>query len=227
MCGTIHTLLYILTNPCFVSAANETATIQRALEKVTHHTTMKMKMTTLVHLFYGRCIRIMVRGHPSTFHSRRMTVPAFTIRTASSGGNVRRLATVNFHDASPEEETRDRRRRRGGIGMRSSQRERRQSAEGVITQHTINDEICPPTDAVTLRKLVHKHVRALPKYWKMKPIAKHNEAAFEEALDFIISRGQSRDESRTKVVLDSGCGTGRSSHLLGERYRDCVVIGIE
>ncbi|KAL3780361.1 hypothetical protein ACHAW5_007119 [Stephanodiscus triporus] len=111
--------------------------------------------------------------------------------------------------------------------MRSSHREKRQSAEGAITQHTINDEICPPTDAVALRKLVHKHVRALPKYWKMKPTAKHNVAAFEEALDFIIRRGQSRDESLTKVVLDSGCGTGRSSHLLGERYRDCVVIGID
>lgn len=32
---------------------------------------------------------------------------------------------------------------------------------------------------------------------------------------------------RTKVILDSGCGTGKSTHTLGERYPDCVVIGIE
>ena len=111
--------------------------------------------------------------------------------------------------------------------MRSVQSEKRQSVEGAFSQHTINDEICPPTDASTLQSLVHKHIRTLPKFWESKPIAKHNEEAFEEALDFIIRRGHPREESRTKVVLDSGCGTGRSSHLLGERYIDCVVIGIE
>ena len=32
---------------------------------------------------------------------------------------------------------------------------------------------------------------------------------------------------RTRVILDSGCGTGKSTHILGDRYPDCVVIGIE
>ncbi len=186
-----------------------------------------MKMTSLMHLLYGRCMRIMVMGHPSIFHGpyHRAAVPAFMTRAASSGGNMRWLASTKLHNSLPGEKDDDRRRRRGG--MLSSQREKRQSVEGVSTQHTINDEICPPTDAATLQSLVTKHIRTLPKYWISKPIAKHNEEAFEEALDFIIRCGQPREESRTRIVLDSGCGTGRSSHLLGERYRDCVVIGIE
>jgi hypothetical protein len=32
---------------------------------------------------------------------------------------------------------------------------------------------------------------------------------------------------RTNVILDNGCGTGKSTHILGDRYPDCVVIGIE
>jgi hypothetical protein len=186
-----------------------------------------MKMTFLMHLLYGRFIRIMVMGHPSIVHGtyQGMAVPAFTACTASSGANMRRLASTKLYDSLPGEKDDGRRRRRGD--MRSSQNEKRQSVEGSFSQHTINDEICPPTDASTLQRLVHKHIRTLSKYWISKPIAKHNEEAFEEALDFIIYRGLTREESRTKVVLDSGCGTGRSSHLLGERYRDCVVIGIE
>ena len=50
----------------------------------------------------------------------------------------------------------------------------------------------------------------------------------------VVGRGGGGDSSlrsssvtRTKVILDSGCGTGRSSLLLGEKYPDCVVIGVE
>ncbi len=32
---------------------------------------------------------------------------------------------------------------------------------------------------------------------------------------------------RINVILDSGCGTGKSTQILGDRYPDCVVIGIE
>ena len=107
------------------------------------------------------------------------------------------------------------------------------------TQYTINDSVCPPTDPNTLEKIVTKHIHTLPKYWNSKPIAKHTLVAFEEALDFVMQHQHHRkhrninddtDSStlkKTKVILDSGCGTGRSSILLGEMHPDCIVIGIE
>ena len=101
-------------------------------------------------------------------------------------------------------------------------------ASGIITQYTINDTTCPPTDPDTLKKIVKKHITTLPKYWNTRPIAKHTAEAFDEALDFVIQYGKASGESsRTKVILDSGCGTGKSSYLLGDMYRDCVVIGVE
>ncbi|KAL3760177.1 hypothetical protein ACHAWU_001687 [Discostella pseudostelligera] len=109
--------------------------------------------------------------------------------------------------------------------------------EPTITPYTINQSICPSTHATILEPLVTKHIHALPQYWKNKPTAIHNEEAFEYALEFVIRFGQqlpkesslhsSSMRGRTKVILDSGCGTGKSSHILGERYPDCVVVGID
>ena len=132
------------------------------------------------------------------------------------------------------------RRRRGA--MHSSQRRKRLSGTmmasplasesndeypSTITQYTIDDSVCPPTDPELLRKVVKKHINTLPRYWNSKPVAKHTKEAFELALDFVIDYGRTSVNSRTKVILDSGCGTGRSSLILGKRYPDCVVIGIE
>jgi len=105
------------------------------------------------------------------------------------------------------------------------------STLATTTQYTINDSICPPTDTETLNKVVIKHIQTLPKYWKSKPIAKHTSAAFTEALDFILQhpkRTTSLDtKAKVKVIIDGGCGTGRSSYLLGEIHKDCLVIGID
>ena len=35
------------------------------------------------------------------------------------------------------------------------------------------------------------------------------------------------DTSKVNVILDSGCGTGKSSIILGETYPNCVVIGVD
>ena len=35
------------------------------------------------------------------------------------------------------------------------------------------------------------------------------------------------DTSKVNVILDSGCGTGKSSIILGEMYPNCVVIGVD
>jgi len=100
------------------------------------------------------------------------------------------------------------------------------------TQYTINDSICPPTDIEILNKVVTKHIHTLPRYWKSKPIAKHTSVAFQEALDFILQHpkrttASTSDTTKTKVIIDGGCGTGRSSFLLGEMHKDCLVIGID
>jgi len=102
----------------------------------------------------------------------------------------------------------------------------------LVTQYTINDSICPPTDIETLNKVVTKHIHTLPRYWKSKPIAKHTSVAFQEALNFILQHPQrttasTSDTTKTKVIIDGGCGTGRSSFLLGEMHKDCLVIGID
>ena len=106
----------------------------------------------------------------------------------------------------------------------------------LVTQYTINDSICPPTDIETLNKVVTKHIHTLPRYWKSKPIAKHTSVAFQEALDYILQHPRTKITStsldstnnlKTKVIIDGGCGTGRSSYLLGQMYEDCLVIGID
>lgn len=106
------------------------------------------------------------------------------------------------------------------------------SSSGITTRHTIDDTLCPPTNTNTLQQLVQKHITTLSKYISSKPIAKHNVEAFEEVLNFITcynlkQQQQPTTSRKTKVILDSGCGTGRSSYILGEQYKDCIIIGID
>ena len=132
------------------------------------------------------------------------------------------------------------RRRKGLIRLRMANNavspdaiENSSDERQLFTEYTINDSICPPTDPTVLRSVVKKHIETLPKYLESKPIANYNADAFDEALDFVIQFGTKHqhgitgNDSRVKVILDSGCGTGRSSLIIGERYPDCVVIGIE
>jgi tRNA (guanine-N7-)-methyltransferase len=90
------------------------------------------------------------------------------------------------------------------------------------TQYTID---CPPTDPETLNTVVTKHVMSLDRYLSKKPIAGHTRAAFDQLQqqnpDLLV---QSRD---SKLILDSGCGTGRSSLVLGELYPESFVIGVD
>ena len=87
------------------------------------------------------------------------------------------------------------------------------------TQYTINDDVCPPVDEGELRSIVTKHCRTLDSYLENRPIAAHTREAFSQIYDKV-------DPSR-KIILDSGCGTGRSTLLLGERYPDHTIIGVD
>lgn len=86
------------------------------------------------------------------------------------------------------------------------------------TPYTIS---CPPTESQTLISAVTKHVLNLDRYLEKKPIAPHTATAFQLAQQKILLGSQA------PLILDSGCGTGRSSLLLGSLYPDACVIGVD
>eukprot|EP00986_Skeletonema_menzelii_P004510 scaffold1543_cov128-Skeletonema_menzelii.AAC.5 len=121
-----------------------------------------------------------------------------------------------------------RKRRRNFLGVMSMDN----TVDGTtkVTQYTINDSVCPPTESDTLEKIVQKHIHTLPRYWFSRPVAKHTAEAFQEAMDFVNefrAKKQLSDTSKVNVILDSGCGTGKSSVILGGMYPNCVVIGVD
>eukprot|EP00584_Thalassiosira_punctigera_P005297 CAMPEP_0172539824 /NCGR_PEP_ID=MMETSP1067-20121228/10946_1 /TAXON_ID=265564 ORGANISM="Thalassiosira punctigera, Strain Tpunct2005C2" /NCGR_SAMPLE_ID=MMETSP1067 /ASSEMBLY_ACC=CAM_ASM_000444 /LENGTH=415 /DNA_ID=CAMNT_0013325567 /DNA_START=81 /DNA_END=1328 /DNA_ORIENTATION=+ len=201
--------------------------------------------------------RRMKRRHPSAFtgispqqtifpsfatytvHSRRKNnMLCFTSTHLQNVASGERIVHHQCRASKSKQDRRQSRRRRGAI--HSHQRSGNplkgsllianahdESSPATITRYTIDDSTCAPTDRDSLKRIVQKHIRTLPIYWKSRPVANHTAEAFEEAMEFVIRCGESLGVSRTKVILDSGCGTGRSSFLLGERHPDCVVIGID
>lgn len=87
------------------------------------------------------------------------------------------------------------------------------------TMYTINDESCPPTDETILKTLIHRSCNSIDNFLEHKPIAAHTRSAFDLIKEII--------DPTKDVVLDSGCGTGRSTILLGEMYPDKQVIGVD
>jgi SAM-dependent methyltransferase len=99
------------------------------------------------------------------------------------------------------------------------------------TQYTIDDSICLPTKKITLKTSVHKACRSLDIYLDKKPSLPHTRDAFKVLLEMI---GKNNDNNNNKttvydgIVLDSGCGTGRSTKLLArDIYPRHLVIGVD
>lgn len=75
------------------------------------------------------------------------------------------------------------------------------------------ENLHPDLDAVVRRHLNNP--------WQ-KPLAEHNRRAFDDACDWRTRQGESR-----ALLLDSGCGTGRSAMRLAARHPDALVIGLD
>lgn len=86
------------------------------------------------------------------------------------------------------------------------------------TQYTID---CPPTDYDHLTKIVTKHLNHLDTYLASRPLAKHTVAAYEALV------AQVPNLATQGIVLDSGCGTGKSSLRLGKMHPDRLVVGVD
>ena len=107
------------------------------------------------------------------------------------------------------------------------------------TQYTIDDSVCLPTKEKTLEKAVHRACRSLEIYIEKKPIAAHTRCAFEILVEMIEeekhrqSATQSSLQPSSKriydgIVLDSGCGTGRSTKILASTlYPNHLVVGVD
>ena len=68
-----------------------------------------------------------------------------------------------------------------------------------------------------LEKVVTKHLQTT----SLRPIAAHNQFAFERAYQWW------KDNGKPPVMLDSACGTGESSRHLATSHPNHVVIGLD
>ncbi|GAX14879.1 hypothetical protein FisN_29Lu093 [Fistulifera solaris] len=94
---------------------------------------------------------------------------------------------------------------------------RSRSSRGLSTEYTIT---CPSMESETLRNEVHKHCDSLDLFLTRKPVSIHSLTAFSEL-------GRQLPSDNAPLILDSGCGTGRSSLRLGELYPESHVIGVD
>lgn len=71
----------------------------------------------------------------------------------------------------------------------------------------------PSLSQVLGRHLLHQ--------WR-QPVAQHNVDAFHSCAEWRLRQGMSRS-----LILDSGCGTGRSARLLSEQHPDALIIAMD
>jgi len=136
---------------------------------------------------FGHRIDFLHHSNLNTYHMHTMmrarrlpTAMAFQRLATNSyaGKRFHQHTTTDIADLTAATPTRRRRRRNFKVVMSMDNSD----ATTKVTQYTINDSVCPPTDPDTLTKIVQKHIHALPRYWFSRPVANHTAEAFQEAL---------------------------------------------
>ena len=83
----------------------------------------------------------------------------------------------------------------------------------------------------TLHKDLEKVVRKYARTTFLRPIADHTREAFAEAEEFVRkfykASGNAAGNAPWPVILDSGCGTGKSTIHIARRFPNIPVIGID
>lgn len=109
-------------------------------------------------------------------------------------------------------------------------------AAKMATRYTIDVDVHPDVSCIAV-----KHASQLSRFLEHYPISAHTENAYARAIEFVREFHLSRalagsDEAgephqqlqhQLPVVLDSGCGTGRSSALLARAHPHLPVVGVD
>ena len=95
------------------------------------------------------------------------------------------------------------------------------------TRYTLDNEPkYPAADKEVLQKLTSKYYNKIDSFLHNKPISNHTTYAFRHVNQYIMNN-VNVDNIYKGIILDSGCGTGRSSIILAKQHPECIVVGID
>jgi len=78
-----------------------------------------------------------------------------------------------------------------------------------------------------LEETVQKHCKCINSFEQYNTIATHTTEAYNEACDFIDTFYRGKKGTDRVVILDSGCGKGLSTFIIGNQNPGIPVIGID
>eukprot|EP00977_Amphora_coffeiformis_P017925 scaffold6026_cov163-Amphora_coffeaeformis.AAC.5 len=93
------------------------------------------------------------------------------------------------------------------------------SCQPTSTRYTIDT---PPIDPELLQSTVRKSFANFDRYLESRPVAAHTLEAFGQFQEELA-----KSPTFSGLILDSGCGTGRSSLVLGDLYQDKMIVGVD
>ena len=108
-----------------------------------------------------------------------------------------------------------------GMESKSSETFTEPSVLKTSTRYTIDT---PPIDPELLRATVWKNFANFDRYLDSRPVAAHTQEAFEQ---FQQELSKSSESTSNGLILDSCCGTGRSSLVLGRMYPEKTIVGVD
>ena len=108
----------------------------------------------------------------------------------------------------------------GGATVSSLGMEAASTITTTTTRYTIDT---PPINRELLQSTVCRNFDNFDQYLTSRPLAGHTNEAFEQ----FLAELDKTPSTLAGLILDSGCGTGRSSLVLGEEYPSHLVVGVD